>query len=134
MNKVDAALGELRRSEEELAGAFAKTAEQLPAEHEVFYACGRFAEQCHAHAAEFQRYDAEPSLAPLLESFRELYLQAQDVAFHWLVAGQLAQATRDEELIALVDELQQETQNQIAWLEAQVKQSAPQALVVGSAD
>ena len=36
----------------------------------------------------------------LLRSLRQLYLQAQEVSFHWIVAGQLAQATRDHELLA----------------------------------
>jgi hypothetical protein len=54
------------------------------------------------------------------------------VSFHWIVAGQLAQATRDHELLAVIDELHRETLTQIKWLETQVKQSSPQALVVGS--
>lgn len=41
----------------------------------------------------------------LLRSLRQLYLQAQEVSFHWIVAGQLAQAVRDGELLAAVDEL-----------------------------
>jgi hypothetical protein len=68
----------------------------------------------------------------LLRSLRQLYLQAQEVSFHWIVAGQLAQATRDHELLAVVDELHRETLTQIKWLKTQVKQSSPQALVVGS--
>jgi hypothetical protein len=44
----------------------------------------------------------------------------------------LAQATRDHELLAVVDELHRETLTQIKWLKTQVKQSSPQALVVGS--
>src|SRR5205807_3354949 len=68
----------------------------------------------------------------LLRSLRQLYLQAQEVSFHWIIAGQLAQATRDHELLALVDERHRETLTQIKWLKAQAKQASPQALVVGS--
>jgi hypothetical protein len=68
----------------------------------------------------------------LLRSLRQLYLQAQDVSFQWILAGQVAQATRDPELLALVDELHRETLTQIKWLKSHVKQAAPQALVVGS--
>ena len=68
----------------------------------------------------------------LLRSLRQLYLQAQEVSFHWIIAGQLAQATRDPELLAVVDELHRETLTQIKWLKTQVKQSSPQALVVGA--
>jgi hypothetical protein len=69
----------------------------------------------------------------LLRSLRQLYLQAQETSFYWLIAGQLAQATRDEELLTVVDELHRETLTQIKWLKAQAKQAAPQALVVSSA-
>jgi hypothetical protein len=68
----------------------------------------------------------------LLRSLRQLYLQAQDVSFHWIIAGQLAQATRDPQLLTLVDELHRETLTQLKWLKAQVKEAAPQALVVGA--
>jgi hypothetical protein len=68
----------------------------------------------------------------LLRSLRQLYLQAQEVSFHWIVAGQLAQATRDPELLALVDDLHRETLTQVKWLKAHVKQASPQALVVGA--
>jgi hypothetical protein len=68
----------------------------------------------------------------LLQSLRQLYLQAQEVSLGWIVAGQLAQATRDHELLAAVDELHRETLTQIKWLKTQVKQASPQALVVGA--
>jgi hypothetical protein len=68
----------------------------------------------------------------LLRSLRQLYLQAQEVSFHWIITGQLAQATRDHELLTMVDELHRETLTQIKWLKAQVKQASPQALVVGA--
>jgi hypothetical protein len=68
----------------------------------------------------------------LLRSLLQLYLQAQEVSFHGIVAGQLAQATRDPELLAVVDELHRETLTQIKWLKTQVKHSSPQALVVGA--
>jgi hypothetical protein len=58
--------------------------------------------------------------------------QAQEVSFHWIIAGQLAPATRDHELLSVVDELHRETFTQIKWLKTQVKQASPQALVVGA--
>ena len=138
MNTIDAALCELCRAEEELAGEFVKAAERHAAEHELFYACRRFAEQCHAHADALQPYATEPDAelppAPLIETLRRLYLEAHEVAFDWIVTQQLAQATRNEELLALVSELQQETQHQIASIETQVKASSPQALLVGTGD
>jgi hypothetical protein len=68
----------------------------------------------------------------LLRSLHQLYLQAQDVSFHWILATQLAQATRDQELLGLAQELHRETLVQIAWLESHVKQASPQALVVSA--
>jgi hypothetical protein len=165
MNKIGMALKELYRAEEELADEYVKVGERLAAEHDVWYDCKRFAEQCHLHADAIRPFAAthEEQLPPaddatvgetttaalrhklsealgrrpesgllLLHSLRQLYLQAQEVSFHWIVAGQLAQATRDPELLALVDELHRETLTQIKWLKTQVKQSSPQALVVGS--
>jgi hypothetical protein len=165
MNKVGMALKELYQAEEELADEYVKVGERLAAEHDVWYDCKRFAEQCHAHADAIRPFASahEEDLPPaddatvgetttaalrhklsealgrrpesgllLLRSLRQLYLQAQEVSFHWIVAGQLAQATRDHELLAVVDELHRETLTQIKWLKTQVKQSSPQALVVGS--
>jgi hypothetical protein len=48
-----------------------------------------------------------------------------------MVLGQIAQATRDAELLATVDLLHRETLTQIKWLKSQVKEAAPQALVAG---
>lgn len=165
MNEIGAALADLYRAEEELADEYVKVGERLAAEHDVWYLCGTFAEQCHAHAEAIRPFAAKhgQKLGPpdddtvgetttaalrhklsealgrrpesgllLLRSLRRLYLQAQEVSFDWLVAGQLAQATRDDELLALVDELHRETLTQIKWLKTQAKVASPQALVVGA--
>jgi hypothetical protein len=68
----------------------------------------------------------------LLRSLRQLYLQAHEVSFHWVVLGQIAQATRDAELLAVVDELHRETLTQIKWLKTHVKEATSQALVAGT--
>jgi hypothetical protein len=165
MNKIGLALKELYRAEEELADEFVKAGERLAAEHDVWYDCQRFAEQCHLHADAIRHFAAlhEEQLPPpdaetvgetttaslrhklaellgrrpesgllLLRSLRHLYLQAQEVSFHWIIAGQLAQATRDHALLAAVDELHRETLTQIKWLKTRVKQASPQALVVAA--
>jgi hypothetical protein len=165
MNKIGMALRELYQAENELADEYVKVGERLAVEHDVWYACKRFAEQCHTHADAMRPFAAahEEQLPPadettvgetttaalrhklaealgrrpesgllLLRSLRQLYLQAHEVSFHWMIAGQLAQATRDHELLALVDELHRETLTQIKWLKTQVKQASPQALIVGA--
>jgi hypothetical protein len=67
----------------------------------------------------------------LLRSLRQLYLQAQEVSFHWIVAGQIAQVMRDPELLAAVDSMHRETLTQIKWLKTHVKEASPQALCAG---
>src|ERR671926_1828507 len=131
MNKVGIALKELYRAEEELADEYIKVGERLAAEHDVWYECRQFAEQCHRHADEIRSFadrHGEELPAPdedtvgetttaalrhklsellgrrpesgllLLRSLRQLYVQAQEVSFHWMIAGQIAQAVRDDEL------------------------------------
>jgi hypothetical protein len=165
MNKIGFALRELYEAEEELADEYVKVGERLAAEHEVWYGCKRFAQQCHLHAETLRRLAArfEEDLPPaddaevgetttaalrhklaealgrrpesgllLLRSLRQLYLQAHEVSFHWIIAGQLAQATHDHDLLTLVDELHRETLTQIKWLKPRVKEASPQALVVGA--
>jgi hypothetical protein len=165
MNKIGMALKELYRAEEELADEYVKVGERLAAEHDVWYDCRQFAEQCHRHAEAILPFADrhEQQLPPpdddtvgetstaalrhklsellgrrpesgllLLRSLRQLYLQAQEVSFLWIIAGQLAQATRDQELLTLVDDLHRETLTQIKWLKTQVKEASPQALVVGA--
>jgi hypothetical protein len=164
VNKLVAALDELREAEEELADAYAKTGDRLAVEPDVWHACKRFAEQCHAHAEVVRAHaarlgevlrpggDSAPGETPaaslrqkvselagrrpesgllLLGSLRQLYVQAQGVSFHWLVAGQIAQATRNPELLADVDTLHRETLTQIKWLKTMAKEASPQALVAG---
>jgi hypothetical protein len=165
VNKIGLALKQLYEAEEELADEYVKTGERLAAEHGVWYACKRFAEQCHLHA-ETLRALAEPyeqQLPPaddstvgetttaalrhklseligrrpesgmlLMRSLQQLYLQAQEVSFHWMIAGQIAQVIRNAELLALVAELHRETLTQIKWLKSQVKEASPQAYVAGS--
>jgi hypothetical protein len=164
MNRIGVALRELYRAEEELADEYVKAGERLGAEHEVWYGCKQFAEQCHAHAnvvrEHAERYEqqlppaddaevGETSTAALrhklsellgtrpesglllLRSLRQLYVQAQEVSFHWLLAGQIAQATRDSALLSDVDSLHRETLTQIKWLKSEAKEASPQALVAG---
>jgi hypothetical protein len=163
VNRIGHVLRELYRAEEELADEYVKVGERFAAEHEVWYGCKQFAQQCHAradalrHAAGFEQElppaaDTEPGktvTAPLrrkvaelvgrrpepglllLDSLRELHLLAQDVSFRWLLAGQVAQVLRDDELLAQVDELHREVLTQIKWLKSQAKQASPQALAAG---
>jgi hypothetical protein len=165
VNKIGLAFRELYRAEEDLADEYVKVGERLASEHEIYYGCKCFAQQCHLHAETIRtfaaRYEQDLPEADesevgqtttaalrhrlaellgrrpesgllLLRSVRQLYLQAQEVSTHWLIAGQIAQATRDQELLSTVDRLHRETLTQIKWLKSQLKQASPQALVAGS--
>jgi hypothetical protein len=164
VNTIALALKELYESEEALADAYVKLGERLASEHELWYGCKRFAQQCHLHAETIRQHAVrygeqlpppddsevgETATAPmrqrlaaalgrrpesgllLLQALRELYVAAHEVSFHWLLAGQIAQAARDPELLAVVDELHRENLTQIKWLKSQAKEAAPQALVAG---
>ncbi|MCX2967914.1 hypothetical protein WDH52_20065 [Streptomyces sp. TRM70308] len=65
----------------------------------------------------------------LLRDLRELFLAAQGVHLDWVLLGQVAQAARDEELLADVSKLHAQTLSQVRWIETRVKSAAPQALV-----
>jgi erythromycin esterase-like protein len=69
----------------------------------------------------------------LLRDLRQLYLMAEEANLHWLVLGQVAQATRDHELLDRVSALHKETLTQIKWLKTRIKEAAPQVLVVAAA-
>jgi hypothetical protein len=67
----------------------------------------------------------------LLRDLRQLFLMAQEANIHWLALGQVAQAVRDHDLLDEVSGLHKETLTQIKWLKTRIKESAPQALVIG---
>ena len=64
----------------------------------------------------------------LLRSLRQLYLQAHEVSFDWIIAGQLAQATRDQTLLSLADSCGAEAERQVSWAETKLKESVVQAM------
>jgi hypothetical protein len=67
----------------------------------------------------------------LLRDLRTLFLHAEECSITWVMAGQAAQAARDEELLALVRECHPETEIQVKWFVTRIKTASPQALVVG---
>lgn len=67
----------------------------------------------------------------LLRDLRELFLAAEEVSITWVMAGQAAQAARDEALLDVVRACHTETELQVKWLTTRIKVAAPQALVVG---
>jgi hypothetical protein len=66
----------------------------------------------------------------LLSDLRQLFLAAQAVNVYWLVAGQVAQALRDAELMDLVTPAHKQVLTQVKWLKTRLKETSPQVLCV----
>jgi hypothetical protein len=67
----------------------------------------------------------------LLRDLRTLFLQAEECSITWVMAGQAAQAARDQELLEVVRTCHLETEIQVKWFVTRIKVASPQALVVG---
>lgn len=145
--KLGLALVRLLREEERLAGECRAVAERRRDDHDIHHECVSFAGQCDAHVEALRphvrRYagdtTGDAALPPLplepagsldlLDDLRRLFLAAEDVSIHWVMAGQAAQAARDRELLDDVRACHSETESQVKWLVSRIKVAAPQALV-----
>jgi hypothetical protein len=65
----------------------------------------------------------------LLGDLRHLYLAAEEANVHWLMLGQVAQASRDARLLEVVEMLHRQLLSQIKWLKSQIKEATPQILL-----
>jgi hypothetical protein len=66
----------------------------------------------------------------LLRDLQDLVLLVKQVDINWTSTLQGAKALHDVDLEALCTRSRTETHKQLAWLETQIKQGAPQALIV----
>jgi hypothetical protein len=66
----------------------------------------------------------------LLRDLQDLSILAKQVDLCWISTQQAAKALHDQELDALCGQNKLETEKQLAWLETQIKQTAPQAITV----
>ena len=69
----------------------------------------------------------EPGLL-LLRDLRALYLLASENSVNWTMLGQVAQASRDRELLDVVDTCHPRTLRQVKWCNNTIKTHAPQIL------
>jgi hypothetical protein len=136
--RIAALLGELRGLEEHLATAYIEAADRHAAEHDVQHQAHAFAKQCATHAELLGDHESqnaanatEQLAGDLLHDLRVLLLSAERVSITWVIAGQAAQALRDENLLSTVRTCHLETELQVKWLTTRIKAAAPQALVVG---
>ena len=144
-------LGYLHKAELHLAEALRKVGEGHAAEADVYHTCNTLAQQCEAHAEKLGPFvelygegaPAEPDRLyhelfdetrsgglGLIRDLQDLYLMAAQCDITWTLVGQAAKGLRDEELLAVVTDNEQQTAVQLKWLRTRMKQAAPQALVV----
>ncbi|WP_409468732.1 hypothetical protein [Streptomyces sp. HC307] len=74
-----------------------------------------------------ERHRPEPGLL-LLRDLRELHLGATENSLHWEMLAQAAQATKDDELLALASACHPQTLRQMRWTNTMIKNLSPQVL------
>ncbi|MEV4255217.1 hypothetical protein AB0J52_18860 [Spirillospora sp. NPDC049652] len=62
----------------------------------------------------------------LLHDLRKVYVDASGISLDWETAGQVAQATKDTDLLALVSRCHPDTLRQVRWANAKIKETSPQ--------
>jgi hypothetical protein len=141
------------RAQCELAAAFSAVAEHHAEDAAVARACRRFEAQCDDHAGRIEpfveAYRDEAGAEPddlhsdlfrgprdgglgLLRDLHDLYLMTAECDVVWTLVAQAAQGARDRDLLETVNSCEADTAAQMRWAEGQMKQAAPQALVVAS--
>jgi hypothetical protein len=157
--KIDQALTDLHRREDELAATLLAVADRHKAEHEVFHLARDLAGWCQGHVRRIAgighsyglELDPEPAGDPgllqqvrhgvgerldrtdrgiqLLRDLRTVYLDASGVSVDWELIAQAAQGVRDRDLLALCSDCHPDTLRVARWANAQLKESATQVLV-----
>lgn len=144
-------LGFVHKSQGHLAQALREVAASHAEDAAVFHTGEKLARQCDKHTEQLRpfvdRYGEEAPEEPerlhsdlfagtregpigLLRDLHDLYVMAAEVDMAWTLVAQGAQGARDPELLEVVQECEKETATQMDWLRTQMKQAAPQALVV----
>ena len=65
----------------------------------------------------------------LLRDLRSLFVHASGVSADWEMVAQVAQGTRDTDLLALAQRCHPQTLRQLKWANSRIKESATQVLV-----
>jgi hypothetical protein len=152
------ALDDVVEAEEALAREFRRVSDRHVADADVHHLCRRLAGECDRHAEllvslascrgekraspspppnsrhavrrRFSKLNARSDKAGpvLLRDLRTLYLRARACEVAWTILGQGARAQRDRPLVDLVYACGLETARQAQWVEARLKEAAPQVL------
>jgi hypothetical protein len=75
-------------------------------------------------------HGTRPGGVGLLRDLQDLSLLADQTRIQWITLLQAAKARHDEALTELCTASKEETERQLAWLETQIKSTAPQAINV----
>ncbi|WP_111766762.1 hypothetical protein [Nakamurella deserti] len=151
--KIPAYLELVDAAEDSLAGSFRRAAEVHPEEPDIVGVCTSLAGQCEEHRGALgpllRRYGAvDPGDVPdgppgprsdthrtgsvgLLCDLQDLWMLASFVHLSWTVVEQAANGLRDHGLATVVRTCDRETEVQLQWLTARIKQTAPHALIAG---
>ncbi|HEX2894385.1 MAG TPA: hypothetical protein VHO29_10330 [Marmoricola sp.] len=65
----------------------------------------------------------------LIDDLRQIYGDASLLQLDWVLLGQVAKAVHDQRLTELAESCRAETERQVTWAQAKLKEAAPQALV-----
>ncbi len=148
--KLDAAIERVVSSECELADELERVGERHRVEHDVFHTTETLAKAARGRIEKLGK-SAEPgghdgllstvrektseligsrpeSGVLLLNDLRRLYLLASQASIDWTILGQGAQAAKDGELLALVNECHTDQLRALKWATTRIKEAAPQTL------
>ncbi|MER7951924.1 hypothetical protein ABTY59_31480 [Streptomyces sp. NPDC096079] len=156
MNGIELALRTLYEGERHLIGALADLATRHRAEHEVHHVAAdvsrwsedhveRLREAAARHGLYLDKgqdtrvaafgpgHPATPSTPPepgllLLRDLREVHVAATRNSLHWEMLAQVAQASRDSELLSLASSCISRTLRQMRWTDTMIKNLSPQVL------
>jgi hypothetical protein len=141
-------------SEEKLADSFMHVANAHDGDAEVSQTCKRFAEWSRRHSEALgpaiKRFGTHKVDEParvrsalfhgtriggvgLLRDLHDLSLLARQADLNWTSIEQAAKSLHDDELQAICGRSKEDLGRQLAWLDTQIKQTAPQALTVDPA-
>ena len=137
--KLDMAIEELHRSENELYTVLLSMSDRHKADHEVFHVTRDMAGWSQQHVSELAEAGREfgldldpeakhPAGLLLLADLRHLYREASGTSLDWELLAQGAQGAKNRELLDFAERCYPQTLRVAKWAEAKLKESSPQVL------
>jgi hypothetical protein len=140
-------VGLLDTAERSLADAFRLVATNEAVDPDVARTCESLAAASDRHVERLEpvvrRYGERDGVEPrsmglkrtrpgstgLLRDLLDVYALAAFVDLTWTIVAHAARGLRDSSLLDVAESCEQETDRQLAWLRARVKQTAPRVLI-----